>query len=374
MFQLHKSFISIVMFVFLLSTLDYVVLGQVQPCKVLCPQITVKILKSNPVAPIIPIPPSLDDLFCNSRRFGLSNLYSESQLELKTGVYGQSKNYLSVTQNLGYEFIAPANDTMSKRPFILMVHEGAFLFGELGAEMGKARLMAQKGYATAAINYRLGFDGASQNNPCGGNTSGVIKALYRAVQDTKSALNYFVANSANFGIDPEQIFLAGSSSGSMTVTALNYMTESDFESLVPGISQELGPLDSKPTSLNYKIRGLLTYLGSAIINENLITTTNVKPMLMFQGAEDNILPYNSGTLYNCVGYITTYGSLPTALRLKMLNQPFEWIVQQGSGHITNYSLDYISERYADFIKRVWCNDSRQISRLNTTIVENIPLK
>ncbi len=324
-----------------------------------------------PIVPVQPLSP-----LCSGNRFGGVNVYGESQLEAKNGVYANSLNYLAIPQNLNFEFVAPANDTLSKRPFVLMIHEGAFLLGELGAEMGKARLMARKGYAAAAINYRLGFENAGEANPCGSTSPKVIKALYRAVQDTKAALRYFVAHSDEFKIDPNQIFLAGSSSGSMTITALNYMTEADFENLLPGIVQELGGLDQSGNNLTatYKVKGLMSYLGYGILNTNMITVGNVKPTLIFQGANDTVLPYTSGPLYNCGQYFTTYGSYPTVARLKQLQQPFEWIVQPSAGHITTYSNEFITERYAEFMKRIWCNDFRQVSWIDQNVVENLPIK
>ncbi len=304
--------------------------------------------------------------FCQSARFGSTNLYAVSQLEQKSGNYATSNDYRGQPQVLNYQFLAPANDTLARRPFVLLVHEGAFLFGELRNEMDRARLLARKGYAVAAINYRLGFEGASQNNSCGGSSTGVIEALYRAVQDTRAALRYFADNREAFGLDPKQFFLAGSSSGSMTVTALNYMGQADFEQRAPGIVQRLGSLEGKGnrSADNYRIRALLTYMGFAILDEKMIQPTNAKPTLMFQGSQDNILPYGSGKLYGC--YLTTYGSYPMAERMKQIGQPYEWIVRQDVGHVLDYTPEYIAETYAEFMKRIWCNDHRQISRVDKT--------
>lgn len=332
-----------------------------------CPKISIRIIKGTSVV-TNPTP----NLNCLSPRFGNINIYDETQLEKKTGIYTTAPNFQSIPTNLAFQFVAPSNDTLAKRPFVLMIHEGAYLFGDLGAEMGKVTLMAQKGYAAAAINYRIGFENASEANACGGTSSALIKALYRSVQDTYAAIAFFINNSSSFGIDNQQIFLAGSSAGSMTITALNYMDENNFEILSPGITQELGPL--KPTNLgNFKIKGLLSHLGYAITDLNLINANNLKPTLIFQGASDTILPYNSGPILNCGNYFTTYGSYPVISRLKQLNAPFEWIVQPNSGHNTTYTNEYITDRYALFIKRLFCNDLRQISIIQQNQIENIKL-
>ncbi|AYQ31512.1 alpha/beta hydrolase [Runella sp. SP2] len=332
-----------------------------------CPQVSIRIIKGASVI-VNPTP----NFNCISTRFSDINIYDDAQLEKKAGIYTTAPNFQSTPINLAFQFIAPSNDTLAKRPFVLMIHEGAYLFGDLGAEMGKATLMAQKGYAAAAINYRIGFENASETNPCGGTSSALIKALYRSVQDTYAAIAFFVNNSSSFGIDTQNIFLAGSSAGSMTITALNYMDENNFEILYPGITQELGPL--KPANLgNFKIKGLLSHLGYAITDLNLINANNLKPTLVFQGANDTILPYTSGPVLNCGNYFTTHGSYPVISRLKQLNAPFEWIVQPNSGHNTTYTNEYITDRYALFIKRLFCNDLRQISIIQQNQIENIKL-
>ena len=81
---------------------------------------------------------------------------------IKGGTYGTAIDYQSNSQTLLFDFFEPANDTVSKRPFILYIHGGGFNSGSrslLSVQL-LCKRMAMKGYAVATIDYRLepGFD------------------------------------------------------------------------------------------------------------------------------------------------------------------------------------------------------------------------
>jgi hypothetical protein len=301
-----------------------------------------------------------DSIFGSSVRFGSIDLFPDAALENKTGIYSQANDLTGKKINLDFSFLAPANDTLKKRPFVLFVHEGAFLYGTLGNEMGKARFLAHKGFATASINYRLGFSGGSESNICGSSKQELIRTIYRAVQDTYAALFYFTSNAETLGIDQSQIFLAGSSAGAITISSLTYMKESDFKILDPDIVKVLGPLDPHQTVKRFKLRALLTSLGYGLITSSVIAEGNAKPTIFFQRTKDDILPYQEGPLFFCSSYPPMYGAKGTADKLKVLKIPFELNYEPETGHLLSYPEDYISGRYAMFIKRFWKKDNRQI--------------
>ncbi|MCF2487966.1 alpha/beta hydrolase [Dyadobacter sp. CY347] len=308
-----------------------------------------------------------------SKGFGTTNIYSESQLGIRTGTYKQAPDFKGLAVNLNYSFLAPQNDTLKYRPFVLMVHEGAFIYGDLGSEMGKAKWMARKGYATAAINYRLGFDGGSEFNTCGGNNTEVIQAIYRGVQDTYTALHYFADKSNEFGIDPGQMMLAGSSAGSMIISALVYMDEADFEALQPGITKTLGPLDPVTGGTEFRVRALLTYLGYAVFRTAYVGKSNAKPTVFFQGTSDTVLPYIQGNLFSCGKYFWMQGAKPASERLHSLKMPYDLNYQPGKGHILTYTEEHIANRFAQFMKRFWSGDLRQTTVENMNTIQDIKL-
>ncbi len=312
----------------------------------------------------------LDSILGNSVRFGDSNIYKVSELAVQSGVFAKSTNNLGHTVNLEYSFVSPANDTLKKRPFVLFVHEGAFLFGSLENELGKAKSMAQKGYATASINYRLGVTGGTERNICSSNRSEMIRAIYRAVQDTYAALYYFTSHADTLGIDISQVFLAGSSAGAITITALAYTNEANFEALDPGIVKLLGKLDPYQTSKRFKLRAMLTSLGYGLLFGSNFSNTNAKPTVFFQRTGDDVLPYDAGFLFFCSGFPWSFGAKHVANQLEKFNIQYELHYEEDSGHLISYPESYISDRYALFIKRLWKQDQRNVIFENYTELSN----
>ena len=130
----------------------------------------------------------------------------------------------------------PDGDTAGLRPLIVYLHTGSFLpvptNGQCtGDKLDSASVemcmrFAKKGYVTAAINYRLGW------NPLGDQdtrTGTLLNAVYRAIQDAKSAVRYFrstIASGNPYKIDDTKIILGGQGSGGYV--ALAYATIDDY--------------------------------------------------------------------------------------------------------------------------------------------------
>lgn len=320
------------------------------------------------------IPPkNPDSSLAKTARFGPEKIIEESALEIRKGVFTDAKDYRGQDIPLNFEFVAPGRDTMKYRPLVLMVHEGAFLFGDLGNEMGKARLMARRGYAAASIDYRLGFNGGSEQNACGGNSQEVVRAVYRSVQDTYTAIHYFVGKAEEFGIDTRQIVLAGSSAGAITVSALVYMKEADFEGLQPGITKVLGRLDPRAGEGQFRVRAILTTMGYGLFRSSYVTQANATPTVFFQRTGDNVLPYYQGTFLSCPAYLGMEGAKPASDQLKKFKVPFELNYENQSGHHLSYLEEHIVSHYAQFMKRLWSQDLRQITNDAYTTVEDVRL-
>lgn len=311
-----------------------------------------------------------DSIFGNSARFGETDIFPESALESKKGIYNKANDYTGKAVNLDFSFLAPAQDTLKKRPFVLFVHEGAFIYGTLDNEMGKAKYFAQKGFATASINYRLGFAGGSETNICGSNKQELIRTIYRAVQDTYAALFYFTSNAETLGIDVSQIFLAGSSAGNITISSLAYTKEADFEALHPGIVRLLGALDPHQTAKRFKLRALLTSLGYGLLKGSSFSAVTAKPTIFFQRTGDNVLPYESGPLFFCSSYPVISGAKATSDTLVKFKMPFELNYEKETGHLLGFPDAYISQRYALFVKRFWKKDYRQIISDKYTVISD----
>jgi len=314
-----------------------------------------------------------DSSLANTARFGVDKIFTDSNLKASKGIFDTANDFRGKATALNYEFVAPNNDTLKYRPFVLMVHEGAFIFGDLDNEMGLARGLAQRGYAAASINYRLGFSGASETYACGGNSPEAVRAVYRAVQDTYAAIHYFVHRAEEFGIDTRQIMLAGSSAGAITVTALVYMNEADFEALAPGITKALGRLDPQAENSPFRVRALLTQMGYGIFRSEFITASNAMPTVFFQRIGDNVLPYYGGTFLSCPTYPGMVGAKVAVDQLKKFKIPFELNYENLEGHHLSYPEEYVVGRYAGFMKRLWSQNPRQITNDAYKTVEDVKL-
>jgi hypothetical protein len=125
---------------------------------------------------------------------------------------------------LAFDFYQPLNDTMAERPLIIMLHTGTFLpiiynGNPTGSRFDFAtsqicQSYAKRGYVVANLEYRLGWNPLAPTQA--DRAASLMKAVYRAIQDTKSAVRYFrkdYENGNTFGIDTSKIILCGQGSG-----------------------------------------------------------------------------------------------------------------------------------------------------------------
>lgn len=130
-------------------------------------------------------------------------------------------------------------------PAVVWVHGGGFIAGTRADLSGYLQVLADRGYAVAAIDYTL-----------------APEARFPApVRQTNAALAWLAANAARFGIDPSRIFLAGDSAGAQIAaqTALSIAEPGYAGSIAvtPGLSREAlrgvvlfcGPYD--PAIMNF---------------------------------------------------------------------------------------------------------------------------
>ena len=134
--------------------------------------------------------------------------------------YGSNKTLTGTTQALTLDFYEPTADTSVMRPLIIWAHGGSFISGSKtdGDVSTLSQRFAKKGFACASINYRLGFSPFD--------STGVIPALLRAVQDMKAAVRFFYKDKSTtntYKIDTNNIFIGGSSAGAITALHVAYL-------------------------------------------------------------------------------------------------------------------------------------------------------
>ena len=134
---------------------------------------------------------------------------------------------------LNFDLYEPAGDSVAERPLIIMLHTGTFLpiiyngnptgMRNDAATTNICKSYAKRGYVVANLEYRLGWNPAAATQA--ERAASLMKAVYRAIQDTKSAVRFFrkdYATGNQWGIDTSRIILCGQGSGGWV--ALGYAT------------------------------------------------------------------------------------------------------------------------------------------------------
>ena len=113
-----------------------------------------------------------------------------------------------------------AGDSSWKRPAMIAIHGGGFLFGDKSEMTNLCREFAARGYVCFSINYRLVPD-----DPPGTAQDSYARTVLAAVQDAHQATQWILGNAAKYNIDTTRLFIGGSSAGAVTSMLLAYNPE-----------------------------------------------------------------------------------------------------------------------------------------------------
>lgn len=210
--------------------------------------------------------------------------------------YGNAINLNGENEKLSLNVLMPPSvDTVKKRPLVIFIHGGGFRNGNKSSGMSNklGERLGKKGFVFASINYRLGIEKTNTNKD-------YHEAMYRAQQDARAAIRFFKKNATTYGINENQIFLVGSSAGSMTALSVAYM---DQEEIPSDIDQaKWGHLEGNSGSEGYssKVQGVFNLWGS-MIDYTWIKSSDV-PLYNAAGTADLTVPYDSSYDYHSFKY------------------------------------------------------------------------
>lgn len=174
------------------------------------------------------------------------------------------------------------NDTLEKHPCVVFVYGGGFVQNNQRAKGNVAfcRRMAEAGYVTFATDYRLGLKGVKSKNVLG-MADNLDKAIQLSTEDLFSAVQYLITYADEYGIDPSQIILIGSSAGAITVLQADY---------------ELGNRTALAAAMpeGFRFAGVVSFSG-AIFSRKGKCVWSVQPpapTLFFHGTSDELVTYD----------------------------------------------------------------------------------
>ena len=265
-----------------------------------------------------------------SQDYRYTNTLFSASTTLPNVVYGVApalngplyNNESSTTpQNLIMDIFKPTGDTFALRPAIIFAHSGGFFSGNRNVNdmMALCDYLARKGYVTATIDYRLGFS-VFDNVPMRG-----TRAVYRGLQDGRTAIRFMRANAALYGVDPNKIYFIGSSAGSFIALHSIYLdTTAEIPSFTgvtsynASTTPDLGPLDIG-NNLNYNGKpDAVVSMWGAVQSTSLITANNNTPILLIHGEADTVVPFNTGPPFGFSSMPQTDGSFPINAKLDLL--------------------------------------------------------
>ncbi len=203
-----------------------------------------------------------------------------------TGIqFGSNLNIDGSNAILLLDLYQPANDTLKLRPLVICIHGGSLVSGVRGDMSLNCIDFAERGYVSATIDYRLGID-----SPKGVTT--ILEALLRGVQDTEAAVRFFRSRAAQYGIDTSQIYLQGSSAGSMVAVHYAYWNEDEIPTDVN--QAKWGDIEGTSGNPGYStaIKGIINYCGG-IVDPTWIDAGEL-PVASIDGLDDTIIPQDSG--------------------------------------------------------------------------------
>ncbi len=225
-------------------------------------------------------------------------------------------------------------DLFKNRPCVLLIHGGAFYIGskESVCELALATSLAKRGYFVASIDYRLGFKPTPAD---------IEMSAYRAIQDAHAALRFLAHHSPGLGINPNQIYVGGTSAGGVASLNVAFMDNDErpariLENEKKGTVSKIEESGNKFTE-TFTIKAVANMWG-AVSDLNIIDPYEKIPVLSIHGTHDDVVPFEydfpfrNSLMINRMIMDKMYGSKSIHDRLNSVGIRNRLIALPGLGH------------------------------------------
>ena len=263
--------------------------------------------------------------------------------------------------DLYMDIYLPKDDTMKQRPMVMFIHGGGFFIGDKRDNpiVLWCQHYAKMGYVAVSINYRMGFKPSKTS---------IERCGYSAAQDAHAAMRFLIHNKEKYRINPNYLFVAGSSAGGITTLNLAFMRNANRPESAEGglFNEDLGNIESSGNSLKetFKIRCIANMWGS-VHDINMINNAKIS-IISFHGDADKVVPYGADVPFKDLKlnisnlfFNKMYGSKAIHERAKKLGYREELHTFPGCGHAPhvdannqpNEKFYFIQEKTTDFFYR-----------------------
>lgn len=240
-------------------------------------------------------------------------------------------------ENLDLDIYTPIPDGETHRALIIYIHGGGFSGGSRNNDeaVNFCQKLAGYGFLAVSVSYRLTLKGKPAGFGCDCPAVDKLNVFQMAVEDIQDAVFWLIERHEDFGFNPQQIILAGSSAGAETAMNTAYQPPVCFG------------LESGPVSF----AGVISFAG-AIPDLDKIYDESAVPSLFFHGTCDELVPYSTSPHRYCdeskPGYLILHGSHAIARKFDELKKPY-WLHTTCGG--THNMAGYPMQHYFDEIIR-----------------------
>ncbi len=225
-------------------------------------------------------------------------------------------------------------DSLKKKPVVMLIHGGAFYIGskESACEQALAYALAKRGFFVASIDYRLGFKPTATD---------IEMSAYRAIQDAHAALRFLAHHSPGIGLDPNQVYVGGTSAGAVASLNVAFMDNDErpariLEADKKGVVGKIEESGNRYTE-TFTIKAVANMWG-AVSDLNIIDADEKIPVLSIHGTDDVVVPFEydfpfrNSLMINRVIMDKMYGSKTIHDRLNILGIKNKLVALPGKGH------------------------------------------
>ncbi len=173
-----------------------------------------------------------------------------------------------------------------EKPTVIFMFGGGFIHGTRDDKgyNNWFRMLTENGYRVISIDYRLGLKGSTKVGVAQANA--LDNAIHMAVEDLFSATSFIVENADQFGVDPENIVISGSSAGAITVMQAEYE-----------VCNRTSWAKALPEGFRYA--GVMSFSGAVFSRKGKVRyELTPAPTLIMHGTGDSLVPYKQIRFFN----------------------------------------------------------------------------